>query len=62
MKGIFKKLIKLLEIEKNVWKGKKKNMLDCITQVDILEEKISELEIKTEENNFKWTKYFVGKP
>ena len=62
MKGIFKKLIKLLEIEKNVWKGKKKNMLDCITQVDILEEKISELEIKTEENNFKWTKYVVGKP
>ena len=43
-------------------KEKKKNMLDCITQVDILEEKISELEIKTEENNFKWTKYFVGKP
>ena len=43
-------------------KEKKKNMLDCITQVDILEEKISELEIKTEENNFKWTNYVVGKP
>ena len=32
---------------------KKKNRLDCIMQVAIVEEKISELEIKTEKNNFK---------
>ena len=39
--------------DSKVLNEKKKNRLDCITQVAILEEKISELEIKTEKNNFK---------
>ena len=32
MKGIFKKLFKLLEIEKKGLKRKKKNTVDCITK------------------------------